>query len=121
VWEAIMTGTRWRVANLGVAFVVELVALAVLGCWGAHTGATLPTSVALGVGLPLAAAVLWGLFAAPRATVRIPALAWATKCLVFGVATLALCQLGRPLLALVFATVLIANLAVLNLAPRTRS
>jgi hypothetical protein len=43
--------------------------------------------------------VLWGLFAAPRALIRQPALTLAVKVIVFGSAVLALVDTGHPVLA----------------------
>ena len=55
--------------------------------------------VLLGVGTPLVAAVLWGVFAAPQAPVRSAVLALLVKVLVFGAAVLALVVTGHPVLA----------------------
>jgi hypothetical protein len=55
------------IANEVLAFFVELAALVVLGYWGWQAG-----GLALTVALPVLAAVLWGLFAAPRARYKIP-------------------------------------------------
>lgn len=52
-------------ANLTLAFLLELCALVALGYWGVWTGDGPVTKAALGIGAPLCAAVLWGLFAAP--------------------------------------------------------
>lgn len=105
----------WRMANLGLAFLVELAALGILAWWGVRTGGSLPAKLALGIGIPLVAAVLWGLFAAPHATFQVTALAWAVKILVFGGAAVALWQLDQRVLAVVFPVVVAANLAVINL------
>ena len=51
---------------LGVRFGLELAALVALGYWGFTTGGTL-TRIVLGLGAPLLAAVLWGLFVSPKA------------------------------------------------------
>ena len=66
-----------------LAFVVELAALAMLAAWGFSTGGSV-TRVLLGIGLPVLAIVLWGLFAAPRARHRIPALKAVVMVLVLG-------------------------------------
>jgi hypothetical protein len=57
----------WRWSNLGLAFVVELAGLGIFALWGWRTGGSTPTRLLLAIGLPLVAAVLWGLFAAPTA------------------------------------------------------
>jgi hypothetical protein len=86
---------RWNALWLTLAFLSEVAALAVLAAWGwsAGSGAArwLPA-----VGLPLLAAVLWGVFAAPRAPVRVHASTVAVQVLVLGGAVLALVDLGHP-------------------------
>ena len=52
-------------ANLTLAVLMELLALLALGYWGMRVGGGPVTKTALGLGAPLCAAVLWGLFAAP--------------------------------------------------------
>jgi hypothetical protein len=91
----------WAGATL--AFVSELGSLAALAFWGFSVPAGAVARVLLGVGLPVAAAVLWGLFAAPRAVIRIPALVAVTKVAVQGGAVAALAVSGHPWLAVALA------------------
>jgi hypothetical protein len=79
-----------------LAFAAELGSLAALAFWGFTVPAGTAGRVLLGIGLPAAAAALWGLFAAPRAAVRVPALVVATKVAVQGGAVAALAAAGRP-------------------------
>ena len=78
-----------------VAFLLELAALAALAYWGSVTGTGVWAWV-LGVLTPLAAAVLWGAFASPRAPVRLaraPKLALRLSVLLGGAVALAVaCQ-----------------------------
>ena len=67
-----MIGQAFHWVNLALAFLLELCALGALGYWGVRTGDGPVAKVALGLGAPLCAAVLWGLFAAPRAPVSVP-------------------------------------------------
>jgi hypothetical protein len=60
-----MIGQAFHWANLTVAFLLELCALAALGYWGLRAASGPAAKAALGIGAPLLAAVLWGLFAAP--------------------------------------------------------
>ena len=108
------TGPRVSVGpNELLAFLLELAALAILCWWGFATGAGVPASIALGIGAPLVAAVVWGLFAAPLARFSLPrAGILAVKVVVFGGATAALAVLGHPILATVFAVIVVVNLAV---------
>ena len=86
-----------------VALLSEFAALAALGYWGFTVPDGVTIRVLLGVGLPVLAAVLWGLFAAPRAVVRRTPLVVATKVLVYGAAVLALAGTGHLVLAAVLA------------------
>ena len=54
-----------HVANEGLAFLLELMMLAVLAWWGATIGSGVAARVLLGIGVPIAAAAIWGVFAAP--------------------------------------------------------
>jgi hypothetical protein len=94
---------RWNWIWLVLAFLTELVALVVLARWGWTLGDATPVRLLLAIAVPAVAAVLWGLFAAPRAVVRSRPAAVAVKVLVLGGAAAALLALGRPLLAAVFA------------------
>ncbi|HEX9065881.1 MAG TPA: YrdB family protein [Streptosporangiaceae bacterium] len=100
-------------ANEAVAFLLELLVLVVLGLWGFETGPNTAVSILLGLGTPALAAVVWGLFAAPRARFPLPlAGTLAVKAVVFAAAVAALAALGQPVLAAVLAVVLAANTAV---------
>ncbi|HEX5116101.1 MAG TPA: YrdB family protein [Pseudonocardiaceae bacterium] len=114
-----MIGTAWRMGNLGLAFLLELGAVAALCYWGFNTGGSLPIRLTLGIGAPAVAIVLWALFAAPQATFSVPVLAVITKVLVFGGAAVALWQADQRVLAIVFPAVVVANLLVINLGHLT--
>ena len=109
-----MTAARW--ANEALAFLLELGALVALCYWGFATGPGTVAKVALGIGTPLLAAILWGLFAAPRARFRVPpGVVLAVKALVFGAATAALYATGHHTLAIVFAILVVANTIVVTI------
>ncbi|MEO8287636.1 MAG: YrdB family protein [Chloroflexota bacterium] len=97
-------------ANLALSFLLELCALAGLAYWGWQTGDGTVIKSVLAVGAPLAAAVLWGVFASPRAAVPLKEpLHLLFVVVFFGAAAAALAAAGQPLLALVFAVVLVIN------------
>src|SRR5215469_12033797 len=92
-----------HVANEALAFLLELAMLAALGWWGATAGSSVVVHVLLGIGAPLAAAVVWGLFASPRATIRLPmGGVVVVKALAFGSAAVAIAAMGRRGLAVSF-------------------
>jgi hypothetical protein len=107
----------YRAVNLGLAFLLELLALAALCFWGFHIGSSTAIHIVLGIALPVVAAILWGLFAAgagPRFTTP----AWFKifiKVLVYGAATVGLFVTGHHVLAIVFAAVVIANTALIRI------
>ncbi|MGY1705178.1 YrdB family protein [Geodermatophilus sp. SYSU D00697] len=91
----------WQWSWAGVAFATELGALAALGYWGWVSGGTPTARWLLALGVPLVAAVLWWLFAAPQAVVHVAVLVVLTKVAVFGAAGAALLAVGSPRLAAV--------------------
>ena len=107
-------------ANDLVAFVVELAVVVLLAVAGFTVDAPAPVRVLLGVGLPLVAVVLWGLFAAPRARVESPPLRLLVKVVVLG-AGVAAGFLVLPLgWAIAFAVVVAVNLALMYAGPLAR-
>ncbi len=108
-----------RMANEGLAFVVELVALGsvrLVGCLAGHG----LTAVLFGVLVPVAAAAVWGLLAAPRAPVKAPlAVVVAVKVAFFGAAVAALVDLGHPVWGVVFGVAVAANTAVVTASRRS--
>lgn len=109
-----MIGTIWRLGNLGLAFALELAAIAALAYWGFHSGASTGTRVVLGIGAPAVAIVLWGLFAAPKATFGSPALYVLTVVLVIGGAALALWSTGQHVIGVLLVALFVANLAIVK-------
>jgi hypothetical protein len=111
----------WRGANLALAFILELCALAALAYWGVWAGDSTAGKIVLGIGAPVVAAILWGLFAAPRALVSRPPLRFVVKVLVFGAAAIALYVTGHHALAVIFAVIVIINSALLHGVPQPDS
>jgi hypothetical protein len=98
---------------LVVRFALEIAALVALGYWGFETGDGV-LSVVLGVGAPLLAAVAWGTFVSPKASVKLPEpLRLAVELLIFAAATLALADAGRAGLALAFAAVVLLHIVLM--------
>ncbi|WP_158675584.1 YrdB family protein [Nocardia stercoris] len=105
----------WKWGNLTLAFVMELVALGALGLWGWKVSDTLALKIGLAVGVPLAAAVAWGLFAAPQAAIHGTVIGLVVKVVVFGGAALGLWAAHYRTAAVVFAVVLVGNLLAIKL------
>jgi Protein of unknown function (DUF2568) len=100
--------------NDGLAFLLELAALAALAVWGAHTD-----GVVLAIAAPVAAAIFWGTFVAPKAAVTIPAPGrHVLACVVLIVAGAALVSAGSTALGVALAVAGVANRAVVVWAAR---
>lgn len=103
-------------ANMALSFLVELCAIAALSYWGFNSGSGPIGTILLGLGAPAVAIVIWGLFVAPRAMVRLPvaprtAIAW----VVFALGVIALAAAGQGMLAWVLGVVMVVNEALVLL------
>ena len=96
-----------KAANLGLRFLLELCLLAAL----AYVG--LQVNVVFAFVLPVAAAVVWGMFVSPKARYPVPLQAWiAVQAVLFGVAVIGLIVAGSVVLGIVFGVAVAANLAL---------
>ncbi len=107
-------------ANDVVAFLVELAVLALLALAGVQIDGPAVLRVALAVALPVAAAALWGLFAAPRARIRSIPLQLATKVLVLGAGVVAGHLVLPDVWAVVFMVVVLVNTVLMYVGPFAR-
>ena len=99
--------------NEGLAFVFELIALVAIGWWGFHIGDNTADHYLHGLGAPLLAIVLWGLFAAPRSAVRTPMVGvLSVKIVVFAAAACGLWFTGNHVLAVIFAILVAINTTI---------
>jgi hypothetical protein len=99
-----------KLTNLALRFILELCALTALGYWGSQTGKGLITKSTLGIGAPLLAALVWGTFVAPNASVTVPGLLrLVIELVIFGSAIAALYASKHPALAVVFGLVVVIN------------
>ena len=105
-------GRGWNALWLTLAFLAELAALAALAYGGWRLPAPVALRVVAAVVAPVAAAVLWGLFAAPRARIRSRVPAVGVKVLVFGAAVVVLAATGHPRLAVLLAVVAVLSAAL---------
>jgi hypothetical protein len=114
--------------TLLVRFLLELCMLAALGYWGYKTGDGTAMQALLGVGAPLLVAVAWGVYIAPKATVKVQTAVWiGLQAIVFGAAAIALAAVAPRQLAALFLLVVVldgaamAALARLGSAHATRA
>lgn len=103
-----MNALKW--ANLGLRFLLELGLLAAFGYWGFKIGGSTLTRFGLGLGAPLLAALLWGIFLAPASARRLaePGRLLA-EVVIFGAAAAALVSAGRSTVAWIFGILVVLN------------
>ncbi|OAB38614.1 hypothetical protein PMSD_06250 [Paenibacillus macquariensis subsp. defensor] len=101
---------KLRAFNLALRFILELVILFSLGYWGFHFDSGIIVQIAIGLGLPLIAAIIWGKIISPKAPIRLP-LIWVLiiELIIFGTAYLCLISSGFKVFAMIFGLVAIAN------------
>jgi len=110
-----------RSAVLVFRFLLELCLLAALAYWGVRAGSGPLSSLLLGVGAPLVAAIAWGAFVAPRARFHLsPALLITVELVVFGAGALALWAVGLPVLAVCFGVAVLVQRVLLSVLPPGR-
>lgn len=103
-------------ANHALRFALEVVALAALSYWGFHAGRGIVADTVLGVGASVLAAVVWGVFAAPKSDRRLrggPLLGVQTA--VFAAAAAAIAATGHAVLAATFAATVVLNAVLLHI------
>ncbi len=97
-------------ANLALRFALELSALGALGYWGCRTGTHPAAKLALGIGVPLTAALIWSTVVAPGASIAVPRpVHLLLQVAFFGLAAAGLIAARRPSLAWVFGVAALLN------------
>jgi hypothetical protein len=87
--------------------------LAVFAYWGTQTGSGFLVQLLLGVGVPIVAVVIWGIFLAPKSTRRFTGIPYVLlKLIIFGLSALALVAAGQQTLAIIFAVVVLVNVGL---------
>lgn len=99
-----------KTLHLSLRFGLELWGLYALGSGGTHLTKTFPMKVLLGAGLPLLAAVIWGVLVSPKAAypLALPA-RLAVEAAIFGSAALLLFLSDRPAQAAWFVALAVVN------------
>ena len=98
-----------RSANLGLAFLLELAGLVAAAYWGYTTGGG-AAKYALAIAAPLVVGIAWGLVAAPRSRIDVGARAkYVIAPAVLLACAAALAVAGRPVMAAVYAILVVVN------------
>lgn len=106
--------------NDAVAFLVEIAVVVLLAVAGFRYEGSRVVATVLGIGLPLAAVVLWGAFAAPRARVQNGTVRLLVKLVVLGAGVIAGFAVLPLAWATAFAVLVTANLLLMYVGPFAR-
>jgi hypothetical protein len=104
-------------ANLALRFLLELVALGAFAYWGFtyFPDASTIFRVIIGLGAPIFAAFLWGVFAAPKSPRRLHGAPYHSfEIVFFGLAVAALVATGSVELGLILAVLVVLNLILIE-------
>lgn len=105
--------------NLGVAFLLELGALAALGYWGFTVGPNALLKFVLGLGAPALAVVVWAIFGAPKSSMQLRGVAFlALQAIFFGGAALALVVAGQRGVGVAFVLIALVNCTAAAIWPQ---
>ena len=106
-----------RIINSLLAFLVEIAMLVLLGYWGYHASENNVVKYILAIGTPAGAAILWGVFAAPRSKTRLrQPLLLLFKLVLFIVTAFLVYRLGKVNAAAIFIFFALFNQAVTAIA-----
>ncbi len=114
--------TLVRDLALGLRFLLELAAIATVGCWGLGLDAPTAVRVVAGIAAPLVVIVVWGAVVSRRPRLAVPGwLRLLTEGLVWLAAIAALPAVARPRLAVAFAVLVVVDLLALRATAGVRS
>ena len=102
-----------KYGNFGLSFLLEVMAVVVIGYWGFSLEVSKVASFMSGMGVPLVFILIWGRFCAPASPHRLSGL-WliCLKLLMFGLAALSLFLTNCLLLAILFFILVILNIGI---------
>ncbi|MFN8075716.1 MAG: DUF2568 domain-containing protein [Kineosporiaceae bacterium] len=109
-----------KVANLALAFALELAVLVALVVWGFAVSDSRGAELGIGIAAAVAWAAVWGLIGAPNAKVQLTGpVRLAFELVWFGVGAVALVQAGHPVAGAVLIGLWALNAALLRVWKQT--
>jgi hypothetical protein len=107
--------------RMTVAFLLEVAMLVALAYWGFHTGDGIVLKLVFGLGAPVLAGVVWGLFVAPKASHPLPVAGrFVVEVVVFAAGAAALWSAGQRTLAIGYGVFVVLSVASEHLWPLTK-
>lgn len=105
-----------KMLNLGVRFLLEIMALIILGYWGFQVSQGTILKITAGIGTPLLAAVIWGMFGAPKASYLLTGFPFLLlEIIIFGLPAVALFFIEKQSLAYIYGLMVVINLVLMKI------
>lgn len=105
-----------KAINLGVRFLLEILVLVILGYWGFHVSQGTIFKILLGIGTPLLAAVIWGMFGAPKAPYVLSGFSFLLlEIVIFGLPVVVLYVFEKQMLAFIYGLIVVINLVFMKI------
>ncbi|MGG1676244.1 YrdB family protein [Neobacillus sp. NRS-1170] len=105
-----------KAINLGIRFLLEIIVLVILGYWGFHVSQGTIIKILLGIGTPLLAAVIWGMFGAPKAPYVLSGFSFLLlEIIIFGLPVVVLYFNEKQTLAFIYGLIVVINLVLLKI------
>lgn len=101
--------------NLVVRFLLEIMALVIIGYWGFQTPQGTFLKFVFAIGSPLVLAIIWGMFGTPKAPCRLSGTSFLfLEIIVFGLPVVALLLIDKTTFASIYGVVVILNLVLMK-------
>ncbi|MDQ1147513.1 hypothetical protein QE429_004340 [Bacillus sp. SORGH_AS 510] len=105
-----------KAINLGIRFTLEIVVLIILGYWGFHVSQSTVINIVLGIGAPMIAAVIWGMFGAPKAPYTLSSMPFLMlEIVIFGLPVIILFFLNKHTLGFCYGLIAAFNLLFMKI------
>ncbi|MCM3765052.1 YrdB family protein [Neobacillus niacini] len=105
-----------KALNLGLRFLIEILALVIYGYWGFHVSKGTVMKYLLGIGTPLLVAVIWGMFGSPKAPYGLTGTPYLLfELIIFGLPAVALFFSGKQTWAILYGAVMVINLVLMKI------
>ena len=105
-----------KLINMGVRFLLEIIALVIFGFWGFRLSDAIFTKIIGGFGVPILVVVIWGTYGSPKALFALDGFArLLLEIAILGLAALALYFIGWQELAIIYGVIVIMNLVLMKI------
>lgn len=102
--------------NLGLRFLIEILALVIFGYWGFHVSQGTFMKYLLGIGTPVLVAVIWGMFGSPKAPYGLTGVPYLLfEVFIFCLPAVVLFVIGKQSWAVLYGVITVLNLVLMKI------